>query len=94
MAGQHAVITLNKGGRDGIETGHVLALSRHGEVVHNDDKSLCGQGDVACDQGQDVALPERRYGLILVFRTFERVSYALVMQTQFQVELLDLARTP
>jgi hypothetical protein len=94
MAGQHAVITLNKGARDGIESGHVLALSRQGEVVHNDDSSLCGKRDAACDAGRDVSLPERRYGLILVFRTFERVSYALVMQTQFQVERLDLAKTP
>ena len=77
QAGQNAVITLNKGLRDGVEDGHVLALYRKGETV---DKNL--------------TLPDTRYGLLFVFRTFDKVSYALVMQTTLPVELLDRAQTP
>jgi len=94
LAGQHSVITLNKGARDGLETGHVLALTRHGEALHNDDQALCETGDVACKKGQDIALPDQHYGLAFIFRTFERVAYALVMETRFPVELLDTAQTP
>ena len=77
QAGQNAIITLNKGLRDGVEDGHVLALYRKGETV---DKNL--------------TLPDTRYGLVFVFRTFDKVSYALVMQTTLPVELLDRAQTP
>lgn len=94
LAGQHSVITLNKGALDGLEAGHVLALTRHGEALHNDDQALCETGDVACKKGQDIALPDQHYGLAFIFRTFERVAYALVMETRFPVELLDTAQTP
>lgn len=80
QGGQNTVITLNKGTRDGLEKGHVLALYQRGEVL--------GKGKDA------VTLPDTRYGLVFVFRTFEKVSYALVMQTKLPVQLLDKLQTP
>jgi hypothetical protein len=73
-------ITLNKGKRDGLQSGHVLALNSKGRVIKN--------------EGADLALPDERYGLLFVFRVFEKVSYALVMQTRLPVQLLDRAVTP
>ncbi|MEI7841406.1 MAG: LysM peptidoglycan-binding domain-containing protein [Gallionellaceae bacterium] len=84
QASQNAIITINKGKRDGIENGHVLALYQKGEVLK--DKKFF--------RPKDVALPDVRYGLIFVFRTFHKVSYALVLQTRLPVELLDTAKTP
>ena len=80
QAGQNAVITLNKGIRDGVENGHVLALYRKGEVLK--------------ERGEIITLPDVRYGLIFVFRTFEKVAYALVLQTRLPVHMLDNALTP
>lgn len=80
QAGQNTIITLNKGRRDGLQNGHVLAIYRKGETVE--------------DGGEKVSLPDVRYGLLFVFRTFEKVAYALVMQTRLPVELLDNAQTP
>lgn len=80
LGGQSTVITLNKGKRDGLESGHVLALYRKGEVVKSN--------------GEKVTLPDERYGLTFVFRVFDKVSYALVMQTRLPVQLLDRAQTP
>jgi LysM domain len=79
-AGQNAIVTINKGRRDGVENGHVLALYHKGEVIE--------------DQGKPLALPDVRYGLLFIFRTFDKVSYGLVMQTHLPVELLDVAQTP
>ncbi len=80
QAGQNTVVTLNKGAREGLENGHVLALYRKGEnVAHEDEK---------------ITLPDERYGLLFVFRVFDKVSYALVMQTRLPVQLLDRAQTP
>lgn len=78
QAGQYSVITLNKGRRDGLENGHVLALYRKGERLRK----------------EKITLPDVRYGLIFVFRTFEKVAYALVMQTSLPVQVLDNALTP
>jgi hypothetical protein len=87
QGGQNSIITLNKGKRDGLESGHVLALYRKGEVIPAINKSLFS-GD------QDITLPDERYGLVFVFRVFNKVSYALVMQTKLPVQLLDHANTP
>jgi hypothetical protein len=80
QGGQNSVITLNKGARNGLASGHVLALYHKGEVVKNEDKQY--------------TLPDERYGLVFVFRVFDKVSYALVMQTRLPVQLLDRANTP
>lgn len=82
-AGQNAIVTINKGSRDGLENGHVLALYRHGETA----KPLYGEKE-------GVKLPDERYGLVFVFRVFERVSYALTVQTNRPVKMLDVVQTP
>jgi hypothetical protein len=84
QAGQNAIITLNKGSRDGLENGHVLALYQKGDVLKGG----------TFFKPRDITLPNVRYGLIFVFRTFQKVSYALVLQTRLPVDLLDTAQTP
>jgi hypothetical protein len=83
QAGQNAVVTLNKGTRDGLESGHVLALYQKGEVIRNPGWFK-----------PNTVLPDVRYGLLFVFRVFDKVSYALVMETRLPVQLLDRASTP
>lgn len=83
QAGQRAVITLNKGQRDGIEVGHVLGIYQKGEVIKT-------KGWFT----PNVVLPDMRYGLVMVFRVFNKVSYALVMETKLPVQLLDRVSTP
>lgn len=80
QGGQNSVITLNKGTRDGLENGHVLALYKESEHSKYN--------------GKTYTLPSLRYGLVVVFRTFDKVSYALVMQVQRTVRLLDSVETP
>lgn len=77
-AGKHAVVILNRGTRDGLESGHLL------DLLHQTARST----DAAADS------PRRRYGKVLVFRCFERVAFALVLEAQLPVELLDSAQTP
>lgn len=84
-AGQNAVITINRGMRDGIEIGHVLAIYRRGANV----PVTSAGGDKA-----SLRLPDERSGLMFVFRTFEKLSYALVVQTSRPVHVLDSVRTP
>lgn len=80
QGGQNAVITLNKGTRDGLENGHVLALFKESESSKY--------------KGETYKLPALRYGLVFVFRTFDKVAYALVMQVQRPVQISDSLETP
>jgi LysM repeat protein len=84
-AGQNQVVSLNRGRRDGMERGHVLALWRAGR----------GAADTTTP-GQRVAmrLPDERHGLLFVFRVFERVSYALILRVEEPVRAGDRFTQP
>lgn len=83
--GQNAIVTLNLGKRDGLEVGHVLAIYRHGLTVPTINQ-----------EGRRVALklPDERSGLLFVFRTFDKLAYALVVQSSRPVHMLDVVQTP
>jgi len=84
-AGQNQIVIINKGLRDGIENGHVLAvLSTGPRMVDKTD----GGGR------ERIKLPDERNGLALVFRPYERVSYALVMQITNPVQVGDKMVNP
>ena len=89
--GRGSVVTLNRGKADGIEPGHVLALLRLG-VTLTDKRGTPGYVETASAEGMKV--PDERYGLLFVFRVFDRVSYALVMKVSRPVKPLDVVQTP
>lgn len=84
FAGQNQVITLNKGSRDGLQRGHVLALLKDGAAMI----------DTTNGQRTPIKLPDERNGLVMVFLTFERVSYALVLQLTDGVKVGDRFTNP
>ncbi len=83
-AGNSQIITINRGKRDGVERGHVLALWREGRVVN----------DPTQKARPLMKLPDERSGLLFVFRVFDRVSYALVMSTDDPVKAGDRFSRP
>ena len=83
-AGRLSVVTLNKGSRDGLEPGHVVALYRNRIADTRDEQN----------RRELVQLPIERYGLAFVFRTFDKVSYALVMESKGSVYVNDAVRNP
>lgn len=92
--GQHAIIALNRGSRDGLEIGHVLTLLRSGATVKTSGDGYSRMQYGKSDDPDAVRLPDERYGLVFVFRTFDRVSYALVMETNRPVQMFDKVKTP
>ena len=83
-AGRGSIVSLNRGARDGLETGHVLALERNRTLVQRDEN----------DRKTNVQIPAERAGLVFIFRTFERISYALIVQSEGTIEVNDFVRTP
>ncbi len=88
--GRNSVIALNRGEADGIEVGHVLALMRLGSAVG----AQRGAPPSMAPTAGSIRLPDERYGLVFVFRVFDRVSYALVMDVSRPVNQLDVVQTP
>ncbi|HEX7029318.1 MAG TPA: LysM peptidoglycan-binding domain-containing protein [Gammaproteobacteria bacterium] len=84
--GQFQIVTLNKGAGAGLAVGDVLAIYQRGEEI--EDK--VGGGWL----GDEVRLPDERAGTLLVFRTFDEVSYGLVMNATSEIHLLDMVRNP
>jgi hypothetical protein len=76
------VVAINRGERDGIKIGNTLAIYKAGEVV---------QDRIAEDV---VTLPAERAGLLMVFRTFEKMSFGLVMHASRPLKVKDLVREP
>ncbi len=82
--GANSIIALNMGKKNGVEIGHVVAL-------HRKRVSL----DVDYDGNRnETPVPEERYGLAFVFRVFDGVCYALVVESSKSVIVGDVARNP
>ena len=79
------VVIINRGSREGMEIGHVLALYR--------DRPLVTPAN-AVDPKEKLRLPAERYGIVFIFRVFEKVSYALVMNATRPVNVLDVVQAP
>ncbi len=83
--GQYHSVVLNKGARDGLETGHVLTIYQTGELTRD---------TVEPRRGKKIRLPNERAGAVMVVRAFDRVSYALVMEASRDMRLLDTFTNP
>ena len=83
-AGQNQVVSINRGQRDGMERGHVLALWRTGQVAVDSTSGV----------KTPIRLPDERHGLLFVFRVFDRVSYALILNVQDPVRAGDRFTQP
>ena len=88
--GPKAIVAINRGRRDGLEDGHVLALYHAAGTTSQERNRSMYSGA----RPPEVVLPEERYGLVFVFRTFDSVSYALVMETTRPVSAGDRLQTP
>ncbi|WP_024325915.1 LysM peptidoglycan-binding domain-containing protein [Thioalkalivibrio sp. AKL19] len=83
--GQLQAAIINRGERDGIENGQVFAAFTAGREVR----------DPISDRANDVVtLPEEEVGTVMVFQTFEKVSYVLVTDAERTLREGDKVRTP
>jgi hypothetical protein len=90
LIGQYQVVALNRGASHGLGVGHVLAIDRDGGEVRD---GSCRRSGLSLCKGT-VRLPNERAGSVLVFKTYEQMSYGLVLETTMPVAVLDLVRTP
>lgn len=80
--GQFDVVAINKGSRDGLKEGNVLAIYQSGGTTQDPYTH------------ETIKLPAVRSGLLMVFRTFKKVSYGLVLEATRSLSLMDEVRNP
>ena len=83
-AGQNQIVALNRGSRDGMERGHVLALWLAGRTTL----------DRTAAKPEVIRLPDERHGVLFVFQVYSRVSYALIMSVKEPVRAGDRFTQP
>jgi hypothetical protein len=84
QVGQYQIVVLNLGDRDGLETGHVLSVFQAGETIRD---------QVTADPKDKVTLPDEHAGEAMVFKTYEKVSYAIVMKATRAIHLFDKVKS-
>jgi hypothetical protein len=83
-AGQNQIVALNRGAKDGMERGHVLALWQAGRRIV----------DRTGESAEDIKLPDERHGVLFVFQVYSRVSYALIISVKSPVSPGDRFSQP
>ncbi|MEC4749499.1 LysM domain-containing protein [Methylomicrobium sp. Wu6] len=85
QVGLYNVVVIDKGAADGLKTGHELSIYQRGKIARDPYSQV---------KNDEVQMPDEYAGKLMVFRPFERVSYALVMQAQKDIHVLDKVQTP
>ena len=80
--GQYMVVVVNRGASNGLAVGDVLSVFQTGEEV----KDRFGGGKVT--------LPEEQAGTVMIFKTFDRISYGLVVHATQAIHIHDTIRNP
>jgi hypothetical protein len=88
--GPRQVVAVSIGSREGAENGQTYSIYQPGQTINDDVASNSWHRDV----GQKVTLPEEYVGHLMIFRTFDHVSYALVMDGLRPVQKGNRLRMP
>lgn len=92
FGGPRDVVAISGGARDGLENGHVLSIWSPGELVR--DEVAHKQRLAANLKKNKVQLPDEFVGHVMIFRTFDKVSYGLIMDGIRPAKLDDALKMP
>ena len=84
-SGAFQTIAINLGNRDGVESGNILRIRRNGDVVPDKNEK---------DPQFTVKLPDEQIGMAMVIRSFEKMSYALIMEADMPISIQDYVESP
>ena len=80
--GQYQVVVMNRGSASGLSVGDVLSVFQAGDVVEDRIR------------GGSVKIPDEQAGTVMVFKTYDRISYGLVMEATDAIHIHDAIRNP
>ena len=85
QTGIYQTIAINLGQRDGLEAGNILRIRRTGDIIPDRAEP---------DPRFRVKLPDEQIGMAMIVRTFEKLSYALIMEADFPISTKDYVENP
>jgi hypothetical protein len=92
IAGPRDVVALSAGAREGIANGQVFALYDEGDTVAD---HIAHRTDMIANmRSKKVKLPDEFVGHVMIFRTFDKISYGLVMDAIRPAGVDNLAKAP
>jgi len=98
LIGQFEVIAINRGKSHGLVAGNVLAVDSAGATVrdlYRGGRSISTMGaGIGTSFAPNVKLPDERTGTALVFRVYDRMSYALILGASDTIHVRDVVRNP
>ena len=92
LAGQYEIAALNRGSEDGLDRGTVLTIEEGQKVTTDHCAHIDGRS--TCWAGHSTELPIETEGSLLVFKTYEQMSYALIIGSTVPVHTYDRVRNP
>jgi hypothetical protein len=84
-SGAYQTIAINLGNRDGVESGNVLRILRSGDIVPDKNEA---------NPEFTVRLPDEQIGVAMIIRSFEKMSYALIMEADMPISVKDYVESP
>jgi LysM repeat protein len=94
LVGQFEVVVINRGKQHGIQPGNVLAIDAAGDTVRDLYSNGRQIGDSVTVFAKKIKLPAERNGTLLVFKVYDRVSYALIVGASDTIHVGDFIRNP
>ncbi|MGC3981596.1 MAG: LysM domain-containing protein [Steroidobacteraceae bacterium] len=97
MVGRYQVVAINRGTKAGLETGSVLAIYQAGQAVKDVYSDGLSANPMYTPNGlfkKKIQLPDERAGTVLIFKTYERMSYALIMDSTHPIKVGDRVKNP
>jgi hypothetical protein len=88
--GQYQVVVINRGKREGIDAGTVFDIYQSGQLIPD---QVAGR-DRSGKRNQLVQLPDEKAGQLMVFRSFDKVSFGLIMKASSALHVGDRVSTP
>lgn len=98
LAGQYDIVVINRGSDQGLEVGNVLEVDQAGETVRDTYGAHAGifrhLGTMGSSLAPRVRLPNERSGTLLVFKTYAKVSFGLIVGASDTIAIGDVVRNP
>ncbi|MEM8843654.1 MAG: LysM domain-containing protein [Pseudomonadota bacterium] len=86
QVGTYQIIATNIGTRNGLKKGNVISISQSGKIVQD--------RNAKASQTTDVKLPDEHTGDAIVFRTFDKISYAFILDANRPIKIGDIVSNP